>query len=456
MGMTNKVQRGSTMNSGTWASSLSMFLKAWLDHDLSMARAAGRSLAVFVIRVDEYHDLVTGCDDHELEAAMAEFGSRLKKMLQPADASVRSSEDGFTIIHLFSGDPLALHGMAKAMLQQLQQPVRLGADDRCFAASIGIAFYPEDGNGAERLLENAHDALRRTDRWGGNGFCLYSRSVAKQVADHLSKHEDLRRTLAAGDLSMRFQPIFDLSRDHMTAVSGNVHWQHPTRGRMSGADVASIADASGLVPRLNEWLVDEIFRQLNDWRHAGIDRSISIDVSRSQIVDGHLARLLSARLSATGVNADLLELCVDHDVLSNETDHRVRTGLQHLADLGIAMRISNVGSGPLAFQSLQQLPITSADLAPDMIAAIGRCSSSEMMLEAVIGFIHVLGLCVRAVGVCSREQLDFLKCHGCDEASGPFLAPALKGVDIDRLTHLAPCIGGQGRLALVPQLMSMH
>lgn len=456
MAMTNKMQRGLTVESGRFAPSSSMFLKIWLDHDLSMARAVGRSLAVFVVRIDRYRDLEQRYGGPELEAAMASLGSNLKSLLQPADSLVRSADDGFTVIHSFTGDPTGLHGLAKTMLQQLQQPVRLDADERRLAASIGIAFYPDDGQGAACLLDRAHDALQRTDRWGGDGFCFHSRSTAKKVAGHLLRQEDFRRALDAGDLAMRFQPILDLSRNGMAAVSGDVHWQHPVHGSMEMADILPMVEQGGLMRAFNSWLVDDVCRQLTEWQRAGIERSISIGVMRAQLADSHLARLLSTRFSAPAMRADMLELCVDHDVLLAETDHRVRTGLQQIADLGIAFHLSNVGRGPLAIQALQNLPIRSVGLAPELIATIGRCPSAETMLDAVIGLVHRLGLSIRAVDVSSQEQLDFLKDLGCDEAMGLFFAPALRSFDIDRLTGFASGIGSQDKFALSPHEILMH
>jgi len=456
MDMIDKAQLRMTVRSESAASPLSALLRAWLDHDLSMALEMGRSISIFVVRIDEYHKMSAECGIQAMQKIMTKLASRLQKNLRPADALVRSADDSFTIIHPFNGDPLTLHGTAKTMLQHLQQPICFGGDDQCITASIGIAFYPEDGNSAELLLERAQAALSRAGRWGGNGFCLSSRSAAKNVADELSKYEDLRWALDANDLSMRFQPILDLSKNCMTAVTGETHWQHPVHGRLCREDIESVAEHADLGSRLNEWMVDSICHQLIDWRRAGIDRSISIDASRSGVADSRLARLLSDRMSAAGATTDLLEVRLDHHVLLAETDHRIRTGLQHLADLGVALSLSNVGRGALAFQCLQSLPFQSVCLAPEMIASIGRCASAETMLKAMIGFVHDLGLCVRAVDVRFQEQVDFLKHHDCDEATGPFFAPALKGVDIDRLTDFAPCVGRQENIVLMPQQMSMH
>ncbi len=456
MKVIDKAERRLTVRSESEGTPLTALLRAWLNRDLSMALESGRSLAVFVVRIDEYQELSAQCSGQTMQSAMTTLASRLEKVLRPADASIRSAEDSFTVIHSFDGDPLTLYNTGKMMLQHLQQPIRFGSDDRCIAASIGISFYPEDGNSAELLLGRAQEALNRTDRWGGNGFCLSSRTAAKNVADELSKHEDLRRALDANDLSMRFQPILDLPRNCMTAVTGEIHWQHPLHGRLEREDIASIAERADLGSRLSELMIDRVCRQLSDWRGAGFDRSISIDVSRSQIIDSRLARHLSVCLSAPGITPDMLEVRLDHQALLAETDHRIRAGLQHLAELGVGISLSKVGRGALATQSLQNFPFHSVCLAPEMIGAIGRCSATETMLQAMIGFFHSLGLCIRAVDVRFQEQVDFLKHYGCDEATGPFFAPALEGGDIDRLTSFSPCVGRQENIVLMPQHMSMH
>lgn len=445
------------MGDETWAApALSAFLKVWVDHDLSMAQMLGRSLAVFVIRIDGYHELASRWGGEALERGLVSLTARLKKSLRSTDAIVRSAEDQFTVIHSFSGDQLTLHSIAKSMLKQLQQPLCFGASDQSLATSIGIAFYPEDGNGADLLLERAHEALKRTDRWGGNGFCVFSRSTAKKIAHDLSAHEGLRHALDGDNLSMRFQPIFDLATNRMTGVIGNGHWQQHEGHSLDMTAIDSIAKRAELLPRLNRWLVESVCRQSIDWYDRGIKRPIHLTMSRSQILDGQFVRLLSMHLKAKGMSPEMLEVSIDQANLLDQTDHRIHTALQQLTELGIALSLTNVGEGALALQSLRKLSIRSLSLAPGLVEVIGRCSPSETMISTLIGFAQSLGLGVRAVGVCSQDQLRFLRTHGCDEATGAFFTPALKGPDIDRLTNLKPFSAHQEQLEQTPQRLSMH
>jgi EAL domain-containing protein (putative c-di-GMP-specific phosphodiesterase class I) len=241
------------------------------------------------------------------------------------------------------------------------------------------------------------------------------------------------------------------------SVSADVFLHDSKRLSIAATEIAETAEAAGLIPALNERLVLAICRQLVDWREAAIDRPISMEMSRAQLLDEQLVRLLSARFRDSGLHADRLELRLDHGMLWDETDHRLRTVLQHLSDLGVILSASGVGEGQFAFGDLGRLPITSIDLAPGMAASIGRCKRAERVLRGLITFMHDLGLRVRAVGICSREQLDFLQHHRCNEVAGPLFAPAMEGQDIDRMTGFKPCFRQQDKPSLsASRIVSMH
>ena len=453
MGMIKRVQPRPA-NEAPMPESLPTFLKVWLDHDLALAQQAGKSLAIYVVRVDDYRKLARKISATELERTVTEVGSTLKKNLRAADSFIRSSEDGFTIIQSFSGDPLTLHRTAQALLQSLKEMPDTG--DPHLAASIGIAHYPEDGNAAETLLKCAYEALKRTDRWGGNGFCLHARSVAAKIADDLALQHDLRLALKTGDLSLKFQPVVDLAQGWMHSAEGDLAWDHPEHGRFGMREVASIAERTGCLPEFNEWLARDLCQQSASWREAGRQRAISIPLSRAQIEDGLFARCLAKPVYRSGLAADLIEVQVDHDLLLNETDHRLHTGLQQLADLGITLAANNVGNGPLALKALQQLPFETIILSDSMVAAVDRCSSSAALLKAVVGLGHELDLYLRASDVSSHEQVKHLRDVGCDEATGPLFAPALKSADLDRLFVSKSYHGQLENLRLIPQALSMH
>lgn len=438
-------------------SSTSISLKNKLTHDLALARQRGETVAVFAVRIDRHDDLLAELGHEVLERLLVRIAKRLGATIGPADSMGRFRHGSFAVVQPMTPNAFAGYRAAQKMLSSLQHQMRIAGDDRCLDINIGISFYPADGNTASHLLERAYAALRRAERWGGNGFCFHSPSAAKAVADALAMDVDLRRALHVQAVDMRFQPVLDMDQASMVAVVGQLFWQHPVRGRLTMSDIMPSAERAGLLPMLNGWLANRIRDQSDLWRRKGLHQRISIRASRSQIVDAGLAAALSAAFGATGVPAGRVEISIDHGLLLDETDHRLRTGLQQLADLGIELTAANVGAEPLSFQSLTALPIGCVELAPSMIATIGRCSSSEAILDAMIAFIHGLGLRVRAVGTEVEEQFDFLQRHGCDELAGPLLAPALKAGDISRLTGIKPCFLQQRSLANTERkLLSLH
>lgn len=432
-------------------------LEHQLESDLALARQMGSPLGVFVLRIEHKDGWFDGLADEARDLLLDDVASRLRQAAGPADRIMRFRDDGFVIIQPAGFDLFAARQLARTILASLRPPLRMGAWLRSLDISIGIASYPNDGNTACLLLSNGYAALKRAERWGGNGFCLFSPMASKALADGLVVDEDLRRAMRAEALEMRFKPILDVDRACMGAVAGELTWQHPARGLMTYADILPSAERAGVLARLNEWMVTYVCRQAGLWRHRGLHRRVCLDVSRAQVADSHLAVALAAALEQASLPAHLIELSIDHRVLLDDTDHRLRTGLRHLADLGVDLTASNVGNGPLPFHGLANLPIHNVELAPSMIAAIGRCSDSEVTLAALIAFLQGLSLRVRAAGTAADDQLDFLRNHQCDEVTGPLLAPALGAAEIDRLTGIEPCFMQQQWLAgSKPRLLSMH
>jgi len=457
MRMITKDQRTSATRTAAWHfAPLPSFLKVWLEHDLAMARRTATALAVFVLRIDTYDDLFSQYGDEALEVSLGMMLSRLKNNFRLSNAFIRSAEDRFTIIHPFSGDPLELHRLAQFMLKQIQEPLRIGQGDETLRASVGVAFYPEDGYRAELLLERAEAALRRTDRWGGNGFCIHDKSAARKIAEELAMQEEFRHALATRDLTMLFQPIFDLTTNCMTNVRGDARWSYRDDQSLDLEGMAALAERAGLISELNSWLIDSLCLQLSKWQSNGIDRAIAFTASRAQVVDRCFARQLSLTLQEKGLSGALLNLSIDQELIMDGTDHRVVSGLHRLADLGIGLRLNRVGAGPLALQNLSKLPIRSVDLAPELVALIGRCTQAETMISAIISLAQSLGLAVQAGDIWSQAQLDFISAEGCEEATGTYFAPALKGADIDRLVHLKQALKQPVRLRPLPQRLSMH
>ena len=423
-----------------------------IEHDLAIVRQSGQSVAVFVVRIDDHAELSTVLGDRGLAGIAAKLARRLRATARVPDMVMQYQADRLVVVQFAPVDAFASHRLAKEMLHATHRPMTWGEHEVRIDISVGIAFFPGDGDSAAELIERANATLARTDKWGGKGFCFYSRTRARTVADGLSLDQDLKWALQADTLDMRFQPIFDIPRQRMVAVSGDIGWRHPERGLLRASDLMPSARRANLVKRLSEWMLDRLCRQATRWERAGLFLRINVEVCRQQLAIPEFIDLVAAGMARAIAPADRLEISVDHRLLLDETGQRFRANLVRLADLGIGLTVANVGPDPIAIDALTMLPIQTVELAPSTIAAIGSSLTSDVRIDALITLAHRLGLKVRAAGTTTAAQADFLQRHGCDEAVGPLLAPALAAGEIDRLARIdPPCLIRPKTLGMVGQ-----
>lgn len=369
---------------------------------------------------------------------MSAVTAKLDALLGPTSALIRSARDTLTIISAYTGAPLDLHRTANRLLVGLQNLEGPGFAGGEVMANIGIASFPADGHRASLLLKRARHALARTERWGRSGFCLFSQPASAAIADTLDTLSELANALSKGDLVLRFQPVIELAEDRSRTVLADVTWARPNRSPMDLDQVVSLAEQAGLIQTFNEWLITSLSEQFDVWRHLGRPRNMVLPLSRAQIVDGSVACLLKAASGHQGLTADRLDVEIDHRLLADATDHRLWTGLRQLRDLGVSLTASQIGEGPIVLDNLDLLPVDRFSLAARTIDATDRSAASARMVRALIGLAHELDMHVRAVNVRTPDQERFLRAEGCDEAIGPFLAPPLAGVALDRLTSPKP------------------
>lgn len=424
-----------------------------LERHLAMARQTGRRLGVFCIRIDRHADRRGDIEQSSLD----KLRRRLHEFLPSTVTAGGSWRDGLIIVHMSTDDAFGMYRRARALLTDLERALCRSDAGSAVKLSLGAALHPVDGTQPSVLLDHAHAAAIRAGGWDDSGLCFASPSTGREIAERLTMDVALRHALEAGDVDMRFQPVLDLGRPCLTAVHAEPVWRHPERGEIRGEETLATLERAGLSKAYNAWLVKELCRQGEAWVKKFPGRRFVVSITRSQLVDAPLAASLSKALDAHGVPADLFEVTVDGKLLIDGTDHRLRTGLRQLTDLGVRLTIANVGIELLSLEALKTLPSSTVELAPGLVSTIGRCPSSETALAALIGFVRTLGLGARAVDVSSEEQLEFLRGLECDEATGPLLAPLMKADDIERLTSFRPCFERLERESLLsPAPMQVH
>ena len=349
--------------------------------------------------------------------------------------------DGLGFVHHGSQDAFGIYLHARRLLTTSERLVHRREKPPRFDVNVGIAVYPDDGNNVSSLLNCAYSACEACrSHWKESGFCFFSRSMGKEVADRLTMDVCLLRAFKADLVELQFQPILDLRHSLIIGAFGMPVWHHATLGLQTPDVIMETVERARIANVYNAWLVDRICGRRRQWCETHGRRRIGIKVSRPQLVDASLTTQLSEVLSKHRNLADRIEVAIDGTLIADGTDHRLRTGLRQLADLGVRLTVANIGLQPLPLEALKMLPFQTMELAPEMVSPIGRCKVSDRTLAALVGMMSNLGLNARATGVRSKEQLDFLIANDCDEVTGPLLGAPVRADEFDGMTNIPPCI----------------
>ena len=360
-----------------------------------------------------------------MDGLFARLQQHATDLAPSTDQIGRPWHDGLAVVHPSAGDSFDIYRSARRLLLRLDRHLIDGDEKPSIKMSLGIALYPDDGNTPAALLDHAYSAAKRAERWGENGFCFFSRSAGREVADRLSMDIALMRAFKAGTVDMRFQPVVDLRQPRMIGVIGEPDWRHPEQGDQPAKVIMDSVERMDMARVYNAWLIDRLCRQSDQGSRRLRQRRIGFQVMRSQLAGAALATDLASALEARHLPASLIEVAIDGNLLFDHTDHRLRTGLQQLADLGVQLTVVNIGVEPLPLEALGTLPLSAVEFAPEMVSTIGRCSTTERTLAALSCFMSKLGLRSRAAGVTTEAQLGFLREIHCDEATGSLLTGSM-------------------------------
>jgi EAL domain-containing protein (putative c-di-GMP-specific phosphodiesterase class I) len=290
--------------------------------------------------------------------------------------------------------------------------------------SVGIARYPADGSKASELLQRAEMAMRRADTQP-RPVCFYSQEMGAQVQQRQAIRADLRHAIEGGQLELHYQPKIDLRGDCVAGMEALVRWNHPERGRINPIDFIPIAEQSGLILPLGEWVLVEGCRQAKRWRDAGFgDLRVAVNMSPVQVLCQDVVSLVRQTLDETGLPPHLLEIEITEGVLMQE-EARALQRLRALRDLGVHLAIDDFGTGYSSLSYLRTLPVTCLKIDQSFVRHLTENDEDARLNRVIIGMAHDFGLEVVAEGIETAAHADFLRVEGCDLGQGYFYARPL-------------------------------
>lgn len=393
---------------------------------LAVTHAARENQQVGILFLDlDRFKIVNDTMGHDTgDKLLQEVSVRLKDAIREGDTVARMGGDEFIIIIPGIRNPDNLGVLAQKIIDSLSSPYSINDNDVFIGASIGIAIYPNDGKEVKSLLKNADMAMYRAKENGRNNYQLYTPALNAKAMERMTMEKNLRKALKHDEFTLVYQPKINLATGQISGVEALLHWENAELGVIEPDRFIPVAEETGIIVELGEWVLFKACRQIKKWMDAGLpSMRVSINLSIIQSSQGRLASLLQKVLRDTAINPDLLELEITEGFYMKNAETALKD-LKGLKDMEIQLSIDDFGSGYSSFTYLRNLPINSLKIDKAFIKEFSSGSNSAIT-KAIIDFGRSLGLRTIADGVEKEEQRKLLQELKCDEAQGPLFSEPL-------------------------------
>jgi diguanylate cyclase (GGDEF)-like protein/PAS domain S-box-containing protein len=397
-----------------------------LTQALALSQRNRKQTAVMFVDLDRFKAINDTLGHAAGDQVLKEVAQRLVRQLRIGDTVCRVGGDEFVVVLPEAKRSSDAANVAQKIIETLSVPIQVVDRELTVTPSIGIAVFPDDGRDAESLISNADAAMYHAKVSGRANYQFFTEQMNQVASRRLALEQDLRRAIAKGELVVHYQPIVALQGGAVRAHEALVRWQHPSRGLVPPGDFLQLAEDTGLVVGLGEWVLREACRWAT---FIGTERGVqvSVNLSQRQFNDPKLIELVRRVLAESGLPPHLLMLEVAETTAMHQTDVAAST-FAKLKELGVALAIDDFGTGYSNLASLRRFPADVLKIDRTIVADLPSDGHAKALAGGIVGLAHALGLKVIAEGVETEAQRDFLAALGCDSAQGYFLG---KPVDAD-------------------------
>ncbi len=389
-----------------------------INHAISLANRLGNFVAIMYIDLDGFKMINDSAGHVAGDMLLKEVSRRLVQLLRKSDIVGRNGGDEF----LFVAEDLNQYPdaeiIAKKILDSFHDPFIINHKEYFLTTSIGIAFYPEDGQNAETLIKNADLAMYKAKENGKNQFVLCSPILKDKINRMMEVMSKLHRAIEKNELELYYQPQVTVGIEKIVGVEALLRWNHPELGLVSPSEFITIAEQTGLIIPIGEWVLKTACMQNKRWQDAGYPKMrMAINLSIKQFQNNNLVEQIGLSLEETGLSPDYLELEITESVMMEEANYIVEK-LNLLKNMGIQIAIDDFGTEYSSLSYLKHLPIDRLKIAMPFVQGIENNKADESIIKAVLVLAKSMGLGVIAEGVENESQLAFLAQNNCDEVQG--------------------------------------
>ncbi|MGY1828914.1 putative bifunctional diguanylate cyclase/phosphodiesterase [Geodermatophilus sp. SYSU D01180] len=410
-----------------------------LEHALADRRA--RRHAVLLLDLDDFK-AVNDVAGHEAgDAVLVAVARRLEASVRPADTVARLGGDEFVVLMEDVEGRRDVVTVAERLLGALRRPVGWGGEEFTVGGSVGVTFTDAaDRRGMDDLLRDADLAMYVAKSGGKNRVRVFERGMREEVAAQDELVRDLRAAVGSGELRVLYQPQVDLRSGAVTGVEALARWQSHTRGLVEPAGFIPVAEASGVIDAIDDWVIGQACAQLRAWDDAGLPPlRVAVNVSPRRLATGDLAVSIAAAARDAGVDPGRLEIEVPEAVAAGPD---AAAGIREVRALGVHVAIDDFGTGASSLSRLQDLPLDRLKIDPSSVALLAAGAAAGSVADAVIALGNSLGLQVVAEGVEQPAQLAALRSLGCDAAQGHLFGSPVPADTVERLVRAGrPLLG---------------
>lgn len=397
-----------------------------LNQALRHAKRTDERMAVLFIDLDEFKPVNDTYGHKAGDSLLIEVARRLEGITRIDDTVARLGGDEFTVFlqGLKSEEDAQL--IANKHLDNLRAPYQYGDKQLFISASIGIAFSPEHGGTAEVLVKSADTAMYHAKSKGKNNIVVFQEWMYGEMSEKLSLQNDLRRVVEKGELVLHYQPRINLKTGKCISLEALVRWRHPERGLIPPMTFIPLAEETGAILKIGEWVLREATRQLNDWHHKGLYiPRVSVNVSPKQFVRQNIVELVKSVVADSKLCFKNLELEITETALMSDMTQSVAI-LRQLQELGVNISIDDFGTGYSSLSSLRILPISILKVDRSFVMQAHESDDDARILSAIIAMAKSLNLEVVAEGVELARHVELLKKFNCTEAQGYYFAKPME------------------------------
>ena len=410
-----------------------ILLRHQLQEALTKAKRKQQLVAVLCLNLDRFSEINSTFGPTTGDLVLQAVAKRLTQCVGSQDTVARLSADEFSIVLTETTSKVAVAKLVEQIFYAVVRPYNLNEQEITVQASIGIALYPEDSSYPDQLLTYVDTARRWCKKQGGNGYQFYSSQMDTQAAERRALEIDLSVALERSQLEVYYQPQVNLITGRIFGLEALLRWNHPQRGSISPSTFIPVAEETGLIITIGEWVLRTACTQVQAWQTSALmPLGISVNLSARQFKQKNLADMVADVLSKTGLDPKLLVLELTETSVMEDVNAAIRT-LEELKAMGIEISIDDFGTGYSSLNYLKRFPIDSLKIDRSFVSHVTEDNHDAAIAKAIIAMAHSLKLKVIAEGVETEKQLTFFRKQGCHGIQGYLYSPPLTAISLEKL-----------------------